>query len=166
MNLLFLALKSLRRNRVRAGLTAVAVFALAVLFSMIVTVVLFLDRVMETQSRDVKQVLTDRFRIPSRFDRSYVDRIAQRFEGFYFGRFDVRYADVEAFRAGRDLAIVELNGVTSESTNLYDPANSLWSAYRTLIRQWEILFRIADANRRRGHAHAGVAELLAAACRV
>jgi membrane protein DedA with SNARE-associated domain len=80
-----------------------------------------------------------------------VDAIARGFDGFFVGRFDVRYADVDAFRAGRDLAIVELNGVTSESTNIYDPDNTLWGAYRTLFRQWELLYRIGELNRRRGH---------------
>ena len=79
------------------------------------------------------------------------DEIAWSFAGFYFGRFDVRYSDVNAFKAGKDLAIVELNGVTSESTNLYDPNRSLLWAYRVLFRQWSLLFRIGDANRRRGH---------------
>ena len=89
-----------------------------------------------------------------------VDAIARRFPGFYIGRFDVRYTDVAAFRAGRDLAIVELNGATSESTNLYDPSWSLFAAYRTLFRQWSLLYRIGDANRRRGHAPTGTLELL------
>jgi membrane protein DedA with SNARE-associated domain len=89
-----------------------------------------------------------------------VDVIARQFPGFYIGRFDVRYADVEAFLAGRDLAIVELNGVTSESTNLYDPSWSLFAAYRTLFRQWSLLYRIGYANRRRGHASTGILELL------
>src|SRR5262249_13176445 len=40
-----------------------------------------------------------------------VDAIARHFPGFYIGRFDVRYSDPAAFKAGRDLAIVELNGV-------------------------------------------------------
>jgi hypothetical protein len=79
-----------------------------------------------------------------------VDEIANQFEGFFFGRFDARYADVDAFKAGRDLAIVELNGVTSESTNLYDPRRSLFWAYRILFQQWSLLFRIGDANRSLG----------------
>jgi membrane protein DedA with SNARE-associated domain len=78
------------------------------------------------------------------------DEIARHFDGFFFGRFDVRYSDVEAFKAGKDLGIVELNGVTSESTNIYDPNRSLFSAYRTLFQQWSLLFRIGDANRRLG----------------
>jgi membrane protein DedA with SNARE-associated domain len=79
-----------------------------------------------------------------------VDEIAHTYEGFYVGRFDVRYGDVEAFMAGDDLSIVELNGVTSESTNIYDPSRSLFWAYRTLFRQWAIIFRIAAMNRARG----------------
>jgi membrane protein DedA with SNARE-associated domain len=89
-----------------------------------------------------------------------VDSIARQFRGFYIGRFDVRYTDPEAFQAGRDLAIVELNGATSESTNLYDPSWSLFAAYRTLFRQWSLLYRIGYANRQRGHAPTAIVELL------
>lgn len=79
-----------------------------------------------------------------------VDEIARRVDGFFVGRFDVRYRDVDAFKAGRDLAIVELNGAMAESTNIYDPDTSLWSAYRQLFRQWSIVFAIGAANRKRG----------------
>jgi membrane protein DedA with SNARE-associated domain len=79
-----------------------------------------------------------------------IDEIAKTFEGFYFGRFDVRYSNVDQFKAGEDLVIIELNGVTSESTNLYDPTWSLLRAYRLLFRQWSILFQIGAANRMRG----------------
>jgi hypothetical protein len=89
-----------------------------------------------------------------------VDTIARHIPGFYIGRFDVRYTDAEAFRAGRDLAIVELNGVTSESTNIYDPSWSLFAAYRTLFRQWSLLYRIGYGNRQRGHAQTAILELL------
>ncbi len=89
------------------------------------------------------------------------DAIAWRFDGFFVGRFDVRYADPDEFRRGRGFAIVELNGATSESTNLYDPTWSLGRAYRTLFRQWSLLFRIGQANRLRGHQPIGALELLA-----
>ncbi len=81
-----------------------------------------------------------------------VDAIARRVPGFFVGRFDVRYADVERFKAGEDLAIVELNGVTAESTNIYDPSRSLLAAYRTLFAQWDLVFRIGAANRALGMA--------------
>lgn len=81
-----------------------------------------------------------------------VDRIAKGFDGFFVGRFDVRYCDVDAFRAGRDLTIIELNGTMSESTNIYDPDWPLWRAYRTLFHQWSILFDIGHRNRQAHHA--------------
>ncbi|MEM7625184.1 MAG: alpha/beta fold hydrolase [Planctomycetota bacterium] len=77
-----------------------------------------------------------------------VDSVIQRVGDFYFGRLDVRYADAEAFKRGEDFAVIELNGVTSESTNLYDPSWSLIRAYRTLFAQWAHCFAIGDANRR------------------
>ncbi|MEP0848558.1 MAG: VTT domain-containing protein [Phycisphaerae bacterium] len=89
------------------------------------------------------------------------DEIARSFDGFFFGRFDVRYGDVDEFLAGRGFAIVELNGVMSESTNVYDPSWPIWRAYSTLCRQWEIAFRIGDSNRRRGHAPTPLRALLA-----
>ena len=79
-----------------------------------------------------------------------IDAIARHYPGFFIGRFDVRYRDVTAFMAGRDLAIVELNGATAESTNIYDPGRSLLSAYRVLFQQWSLVFAIGAANRRRG----------------
>jgi membrane protein DedA with SNARE-associated domain len=79
-----------------------------------------------------------------------VDDIARSYEGFYIGRFDVRYRDRKAFAAGDDLAIVELNGATAECTNIYDPAKSLFAAYRQLFVQWRLVFAIGAANRRLG----------------
>jgi len=84
-----------------------------------------------------------------------IDAIAKSIPGFYFGRFDVRYRDADAFQRGQDLAIVELNGVSSESTNLYDPTHSIWRAYRILFTQWHEAFRIGTANRARGHEPMG-----------
>jgi membrane protein DedA with SNARE-associated domain len=79
-----------------------------------------------------------------------IDAISRAYPGFFIGRFDVRYRDPEAFSAGRDLAIVELNGATAEATDIYDPSRSLWSAYRMLFRQWNLVFEIGAANRARG----------------
>jgi membrane protein DedA with SNARE-associated domain len=89
-----------------------------------------------------------------------VDEIARSVPGFFVGRFDVRYVDIEAFKRGLDLAIVELNGATAESTNIYDPSRSLVAAYRTLFRQWQIVFEIGAANRRLGHPATPLRRLL------
>ncbi|MBZ0113802.1 MAG: alpha/beta fold hydrolase [Thermoanaerobaculia bacterium] len=89
-----------------------------------------------------------------------VERLAQSFDGFYFGRFDLRAPSYEDFEAGRDIRVIELNGVTSEATHIYDPGSSLWSAYRTLFRQWRLAFEIGWACRERGHAPTPLRALL------
>lgn len=84
-----------------------------------------------------------------------IDEVARDFEGFHFGRFDIRAASAEAFVQGRGFKVVELNGVTSEATNIYDPTNGLVDAYRVLFAQWRLAFEIGAENRRRGHAPIG-----------
>lgn len=88
-----------------------------------------------------------------------IDQVARSFAGFHVGRFDVRYTSEEAFRAGEDLAIVELNGVTAEATSLYDPERSLGSAYALLFRQWALVYQIGASNRDRGIRPVSVREL-------
>ncbi len=85
--------------------------------------------------------------------------IAASVPGFHFGRFDVRYEDPARFARGQGFAIVELNGVSSESTNIYDPAGSLLRAYATLMRQWDLAFRIGRQNAARGASVSGLREL-------
>lgn len=79
-----------------------------------------------------------------------IDRICQGFDGFYFGRFDIRTPSVEDFKQGRNFKVIELNGVTSEATSIYDPKNSVFAAYKILFEQWRIAFEIGAQNRQRG----------------
>jgi len=88
-----------------------------------------------------------------------VHRIASTFGGFFFGRFDIRVPAVEDFIAGQNLKVIELNGVTSEATHIYDSKLSLIDAYRVLFRQWRIAFEIGHRNRKRGVRPCSVMEL-------
>jgi membrane protein DedA with SNARE-associated domain len=89
-----------------------------------------------------------------------IDDASRGFEGFHFGRYDVRGASLEDLEAGRGLRILELNGVSSESTDIYDPKNGLLDAYRRLREQWRIAFEIGRANRDLGHRPASLRDLL------
>jgi membrane protein DedA with SNARE-associated domain len=88
-----------------------------------------------------------------------IDQISQKLPEFFVGRYDIRYADEGDLKQGRDFQIVELNGATSEATSIYDPRNSLFSAYRTLFRQWRLVFAIGAINRANGHAPSSIAAL-------
>lgn len=91
-----------------------------------------------------------------------IDRISRGFDGFFFGRYDVKAPSVEALEEGRDFKVLELNGLTSEATHIYDPANSLSEAYRVLQEQWRQAYEIGAVNRDHGARVATVRELLTA----
>ncbi|HXW05645.1 MAG TPA: VTT domain-containing protein [Vicinamibacterales bacterium] len=88
------------------------------------------------------------------------DRTARQFEGFHFGRFDVRTPSIDEFREGRSFTILELNGVTSEATHIYDPSLGPLNAWRVLFRQWRLACEIGASNVRRGTAPAPLIGLL------
>ncbi len=79
-----------------------------------------------------------------------IDEICRGFEGFYFGRFDLSARSFADFSRAENFKIIELNGVTSESTNIYDKKFSLVDAYKILFRQWRIAFEIGAENFQRG----------------
>lgn len=93
-----------------------------------------------------------------------VDAIARSIPGFFIGRFDVRYRDVEQLRAGKGLEIVELNGVGAEPTHIYDPHGSLLGAWRALFRHWSMVFAVGAANRRSGAPTCASGRLVWIAC--
>ena len=109
-----------------------------------------------THSRGATFLDGGRLRTP--FLEEAVDRVSRAFEGFCFGRYDVRAESEEALQAGR-FQVIELNGVSSEATSIYDPSNGLLAAYRTLFEQWRIAFEIGGLNQRAGAPVTTVREL-------
>jgi membrane protein DedA with SNARE-associated domain len=79
-----------------------------------------------------------------------IDQISQNVSGFFIGRYDIRFSNEEDLRAGKNFQILELNGAASEATSIYDSRNSIFTAYRTLFRQWDLVFAIGAVNRKRG----------------
>ena len=88
-----------------------------------------------------------------------IEEVSRSIDGFFFGRYDIRGETMEDIQAGR-FKVIELNGVSSEATNIYDPRNTLLTAYGTLFRQWELAFRIGKANRGSGAKPTGALPLL------
>jgi hypothetical protein len=78
------------------------------------------------------------------------DELSKGFDGFYFGRYDVHVSSVAEFKRGAGFKVIELNGVTSEATHIYDPNVGLIEAYRALFEQWRLAFEIGAENVRRG----------------
>ena len=82
---------------------------------------------------------------------SKIDQLSKSMNGFFIGRYDVRFADAEAFARGEEFKVLEVNGAAAEATAAYDADKNLVEAYRLLFRQWELVFEIGEANRKLGH---------------
>jgi pimeloyl-ACP methyl ester carboxylesterase len=70
-------------------------------------------------------------------------------EPYDFGRFDLRAESEDALKRG-DFRVIELNGTTSEATNLYDPNRSTRWAYGVLYRQWDHVFELGARRAKHG----------------
>ncbi len=105
-------------------------------------------------------VFLDGTHLRTRVLEERIEAISRRFEGFYFGRYDVIAGSEEDLRQGRNFKVIELNGATSEATHIYDPRYGVLFAWRTLFEQWRILFSIAVENRSRGATTVRWTELL------
>ncbi len=77
MRFLPLLLKNLTRNVVRTLLTTLAVVVLVGIFSVIYSVLIGLASFTADQERNVKLIVTERFRVPSVFERRYIDDIVK-----------------------------------------------------------------------------------------
>ncbi len=76
--------------------------------------------------------------------------IAAEIPEFWFGRFDVRFADIADLQRGEAFRILEVNGAGAESTHIWDSRMTLGRAWADLFRQNRLLWAIGAANRARG----------------
>ena len=81
---------------------------------------------------------------------SVFDTISKQIDGFYFGRFDLKCRSMEDLMKGEGISIMELNGAGSEQGHIYHPGFSFFTAVKTILQQWRILFEISVENHKKG----------------
>lgn len=79
-----------------------------------------------------------------------IDLIVKDIPDFYFGRIDLKFRSVEALKQGKDFEIIEINGVGSEATHIWDARTTLREAYAAQFHHYGEAFRIGARNRQRG----------------
>ena len=79
---------------------------------------------------------------------------------FYYGRLDVKYADLESLQKGETLEIVEINAASSESTHIWDRNTSFGTAIKTLMWQYRTLFNLGAFHRKNGRKTPGLKKFL------
>lgn len=77
-------------------------------------------------------------------------KIVRNFDGFNYGRFDVKATSIKDLYTGENLKIMELNGITSEPGHIYDPKYRLWRACIDVHQHFQLVYRISKANKKLG----------------
>jgi hypothetical protein len=76
------------------------------------------------------------------------NELLKNINGFYYGRLDIRFNNFAELEDGKNFSIIELNGVKSEPTHIYDPSNSFFSALKEIYRHQKIMKEIVAINLR------------------
>ena len=78
---------------------------------------------------------------------SVFDSLSNDINGWYFGRIDLKYSTIEELNKGENFKILEINGVISEPTHIYDSSKiSYFKALKVIKKHWEIIGFIAQKN--------------------
>lgn len=91
-----------------------------------------------------------------------INEIMAAFPEFYYGRLDIKFSSIERLVEGEDIAIIEVNGASSESLHIWDKKAGLGEAWSALLGQYRTLFKIGAINRKRGYAPPGLISLIKA----
>ena len=88
-----------------------------------------------------------------------IDEICRSMRDFHFGRIDLRFSNVSDLRRGENFQIIEVNGVGSEATHIWDPRTRLVDAYRAQFQHYGLAFKIGRMMRRIGHRPTSILQL-------
>lgn len=80
---------------------------------------------------------------------NFTDRICKRIPGWYYGRLDIKYLNLENMLAEKDFKVLEINGIISEPTHIYDASHKNASFVKALIsinEHWKKMAQIAKIN--------------------
>lgn len=91
-----------------------------------------------------------------------LDEILKDVDGYYYGRLDIKFADIESFMGGENFSILEMNGASSEATHIWDRNTKLPEIFSTLLKQYRILFEIGALQKKRGFKSPTIRALLKA----
>ncbi len=119
----------------------------------------FEDKVSGTRAERQGCIFRDGWSLWTQALEDRIDAISVKINGFYIGRYDLRYESLADLQNGTNFKILELNGAASEATSIYDAKNSIFTAYSTLFKQWHLVFTIGAANRALGHQSESISTL-------
>ena len=76
-----------------------------------------------------------------------IDTINKQINGWYYGRLDIKYNTFEELIKGDNFKILEINGIISEATHVFDANKySYFDAIKAIKDHWTIVYKIATTN--------------------
>jgi hypothetical protein len=78
------------------------------------------------------------------------DKIQADLPGCYVFRLDLKTPSVSDLQAGRNIKILEINGVGSDPAHIYDPNIPFFEIWAAYIRLWKKVYEISTALHRQG----------------
>lgn len=75
------------------------------------------------------------------------DDILKDVPNFYYGRLDIKYDSFESLLKNEKFKIIEINGIISEPTHIYDASKiSYFKALKEIRKHWKIAYKISKSN--------------------
>ncbi|MGI8952625.1 MAG: hypothetical protein ACR2FN_13705 [Chitinophagaceae bacterium] len=76
------------------------------------------------------------------------DKISKEAGQFYFGRYDLKCTSLEDLKEGKNIFILEYNGVGAEPNHIYDCGMRYREALKIIADHWKDMYRIGKINHR------------------
>ncbi|MDY7393754.1 D-alanine--D-alanine ligase [Aureibaculum sp. 2210JD6-5] len=77
----------------------------------------------------------------------FLDKLTAKVPDFFYGRFDIKYENIEKLKQSLNFKILELNGSIAEPTHIYDSEKgNYFASLKCIFKHWRIMNTIARKN--------------------
>ena len=89
-----------------------------------------------------------------------VQFILQDKEGINYGRFDIKYNSIASLKELKEFKVIELNGVASEPTHVYDRNINIFKKYKIWFEHWNTMYKISQLQSLKGYSPLSIGSVL------
>ncbi|WP_372745466.1 D-alanine--D-alanine ligase [Lutibacter sp.] len=84
---------------------------------------------------------------------NFLNSLNTQIDGWFYGRIDVKYHSFDELLKGENFKILEINGIISEPTHIYDATTgSYFKALKSIKKHWKLIYTIGTTNNKLGIA--------------
>lgn len=78
------------------------------------------------------------------------NEISNNAKSFYYGRYDFKCTSLEDLKNGKNISILEFNGVGAEPNHIYDCGMKYLKALSVVLQHWKMMYEISEINKQNG----------------